>query len=118
MQNTSRDGRLQRGAVHTPESVVVRSVEGVSSEKASTKWCEASLLEKVVERGTMLNALRRVERNRGAAGIDGMKVAELRAWYMLHEEELRRSILEETYRPEPVRRESIPKARTGRVYAY
>lgn len=96
--------------MHTPESVVVRSVEGATSEENSTKRCEGLLLGKVVERGTMLKALRRVEQNRGASGIDGMEVAELRSWYLLHEEELRRSILEGTYHPLPVRRESIPKA--------
>ncbi len=37
------------------------------------------LMEAVVERGNMLAALHRVERNKGAAGVDGMTVADLRA---------------------------------------
>jgi len=36
------------------------------------------LLEEVLGRGNMLKALARVEGNRGAAGVDGMEVGELR----------------------------------------
>lgn len=107
---TSKDDRLQEEAVHTLSPVVVPSIDGASTEEDFTKRGEISLIEKVVERENMLKALRRVEQNRGASGIDGMGVAELRSWYLEHEGELRSSILQETYRPKPVRREEIPKA--------
>ena len=110
-QTTSRDDRPEGKAVHTPELMEERSSSGATPERDFTERGEASLLmERVVDQGNMLNALRRVERNKGGAGVDGMDVGELRAWYLLHHEELRKSILEGSYRPEPVRREEIPKA--------
>ena len=109
-QHTSRDDRLLGRVVHTPVPVAVRSMAGAAPKGDFTKREEDSLIEKVVEIGNLRKALQRVERNKGAAGIDGMHVAELRSWYLAHEEELRDSILEGTYRPMPVRREEIPKA--------
>jgi hypothetical protein len=41
---------------------------------------EASLWETVFSRGNLAKALRRVEQNAGAAGIDGMGTGELRPW--------------------------------------
>ena len=45
------------------------------------------LLEAVVERKNMMLALKQVERNSGAAGVDNMTVAQLRSY--LHEHWLR-----------------------------
>lgn len=109
-QKISRDSRLLGEAVHTPDPVVVPSIKGATPKLDSTEQERDLLIEKVVESGNLLKALRRVEQNKGAAGIDGMEVAKLRAWYQRHEVELRKRILEGTYRPSPVRRVKIPKA--------
>jgi len=42
------------------------------------------LMEAVVERENMWLALKRVERNRGAAGVDNMTVEQLRAYLRKH----------------------------------
>lgn len=47
----------------------------------------------------MLNALKRVERNKGAAGIDGMKVEDLRGHLKAHWLEVRETLESEKYRP-------------------
>ncbi|EJY56231.1 hypothetical protein URH17368_0966 [Alicyclobacillus hesperidum URH17-3-68] len=45
---------------------------------------EMSLLEKMLERGNMLEALRRVESNKGAPGVDALTVAKLRSYVRTH----------------------------------
>ena len=54
-------------------------------------------------------AIRRVKRNRGAAGVDGMKTEELDDYFAQHKETIRRRIMNMQYRPMPVRRVYIPK---------
>jgi group II intron reverse transcriptase/maturase len=71
------------------------------------------VLEKALERGNLFKALGRVEGNRGAAGVDGMKVEELRRYLKAHWLELRERLLEGTYEPRPVRRVEIPKPDGG-----
>jgi RNA-directed DNA polymerase len=58
-------------------------------------------------------ALRRVEANRGAPGVDGMTTAELRPYLEAHWRRLRQDLLEGRYRPQPVRRVEIPKPDGG-----
>jgi len=67
------------------------------------------LMEAVVERGTMLAALHRVARNKGAAGVDGMTVADLRANLKEQWPTVRESLLTGNYAPKPVLRVEIPK---------
>ncbi len=61
----------------------------------------------------MLQALRRVERNSGAPGGDGMTVAELRPYLRTHWDRIRTELLQGQYRPQPVRRVEIPKPDGG-----
>jgi len=58
-------------------------------------------------------ALRRVQRNKGAAGVDGMTVQELPAYLREHWPALREQLLAGRYHPQPVRRVSIPKPSGG-----
>ncbi|MDP2659890.1 MAG: group II intron reverse transcriptase/maturase [Dehalococcoidia bacterium] len=71
------------------------------------------LLERALEQGNLLRALKRVEGNRGAAGVDGMGVDELRPYLKAHWLELRERLLAGAYRPNPVRRVEIPKPDGG-----
>ena len=45
---------------------------------------EEQLMERVLERENLLRALKRVEQNKGAAGVDGMTVEELRPYLRKH----------------------------------
>jgi len=58
-------------------------------------------------------ALRRVEANRGAPGVDGMTTGQLRPWLHEHWAEVREALDAGTYRPSPVRRVVIPKPGGG-----
>jgi len=70
-------------------------------------------MEAVVERENLKKALAQVKRNKGAAGIDGMSVADLPAYLKEHWPTIRAQLLEGTYKPQPVRRVEIPKASGG-----
>lgn len=70
---------------------------------------EADLMSAIVDRENMWRALRAVERNRGAAGVDGMSWEQLRPWLKLHWPEIKERLLGGTYRPEAVRKVQIPK---------
>jgi group II intron reverse transcriptase/maturase len=61
----------------------------------------------------MQTALKRVESNKGAAGVDGMEVSELRGYLKEHWLEVREALERGTYRPSPVRRVEIPKPDGG-----
>lgn len=59
------------------------------------------------------HALRRVEANRGAPGVDGMRTQELRPYLEAHWGQLKRKLLAGQYHPQPVRRVEIPKPDGG-----
>jgi RNA-directed DNA polymerase len=67
------------------------------------------LLEAVVERENMWRALKQVERNKGAAGVDNMTVEQLRANLREHWPRIKEELLAGDYQPLPVRKVEIPK---------
>ena len=67
------------------------------------------LLERILERRNLRRALKRVRRNKGAPGVDGMTVNELGGYLKRHWVKIREAILDGRYRPLPVRRKEIPK---------
>lgn len=71
------------------------------------------LLSAVLERSNMLRAYERVKRNKGAPGVDGVTVADLKAYLKQHWPEHREALLNETYQPQPVRKVEIPKSGGG-----
>jgi RNA-directed DNA polymerase len=71
------------------------------------------LWEKVFARDNLSRALRRVEANRGAPGVDGLRADELRPWLHHHWAEVRDALEAGTYRPAPVRQVTIPKPDGG-----
>ncbi|MCP3683213.1 MAG: group II intron reverse transcriptase/maturase, partial [bacterium] len=75
--------------------------------------CRGRLLEEILKRENMNRAYKRVRSNKGSHGNDGMKVEELLEYLKEHGEEIKQSILEGTYSPEPVRRVEIPKPDGG-----
>ena len=74
---------------------------------------EASLWEQFLSRENLAEALRRVEQNAGAPGIDGMSTKELRPWLHDHWPQIRSQLDAGAYRPQPVRRVMIPKPSGG-----
>lgn len=67
------------------------------------------LMEAVVGRENMIMAMRRVEANKGAAGVDDMSVTELRSYLREDWPQMKKELLEGRYEPSPVRKVEIPK---------
>jgi RNA-directed DNA polymerase len=86
-------------------------VGAAASEQTKTEDC--LLMERVIERSNMRLAYERVVRNKGAAGVDGVAVSELKGWLAVHWPSVKMALLEGRYVPQPVRRVDIPKPTGG-----
>jgi len=71
------------------------------------------LLSAVLARENMQQAWKRVRANKGAAGIDGLGIDETAKRLVWEWPEIREQLLRGTYRPQPVRRVTIPKPDGG-----
>jgi group II intron reverse transcriptase/maturase len=74
---------------------------------------EARQMEEVVSRGNMMTAYHRVVRNKGAAGIDGMQVSDLKGYLVKEWPRIKEELLNGVYQPQPVRKVQIPKPGGG-----
>jgi RNA-directed DNA polymerase len=91
-----------------------QSYAPVSSEGEDNRTENTSkMLEQVLTRDNMNLAYRRVKKNEGSPGVDGMKVDELLSYLKQQGEQLKVSLLEGKYRPQPVRRVEISKPDGG-----
>jgi RNA-directed DNA polymerase len=70
-------------------------------------------MEQVCDPKNLLRAYRRVRSNKGKPGVDGMTVHDLADWLRENNAALTASLLDGTYRPQPVRGVSIPKPGGG-----
>jgi RNA-directed DNA polymerase len=88
------------------------SGKGASSGTARREPVRAEteqLMEAVVARENMLRAYGQVMSNKGAAGIDGMIVEQLKPYLQEHWERIKEELLNGRYQPQPVRCVEIPK---------
>lgn len=81
------------------------------NDKAGDKT--ATLMEEVLRRENLETAYKRVKRNKGAPGVDGMTVDELLPYCHEHWKEIREQLLNETYMPRSVKAVEIPKPNGG-----
>ena len=87
--------------------------EVCAAASGQTKSEGSLLIERVVERSNMWLAYQRVVENRGAAGVDGLTVAQLKGWLKMHWPRVKQALLAGDYMPRPVRRVDIPKPSGG-----
>lgn len=90
-----------------------RSGEAPTAANGNERPGNDRLMERVVERSNVVKALKRVKQNKGSPGIDGMTVDELPAHLNANWGAIRASLLDGTYRPQPVREQEIPKSGGG-----
>lgn len=111
-QKTSYEGSIAKDRLETEGVQRVPSIS-VASSKETSGAVPDDLMQRILSRENLLLALKRVERNKGSHGVDGMKVDELRPF--LHENWLfiKDSILKGKYKPSAVRRVEIPKPDGG-----
>jgi RNA-directed DNA polymerase len=72
-----------------------------------------ALMEEVLRRENLFAALKRVQANKGAPGVDGMTVDELPEYLREAWPAIREQLLEATYVPSPVRAVHLPKPGGG-----
>lgn len=71
------------------------------------------MLEEVLDKENLKEALSKVLENKGAAGVDGMTVDKLPAYLKENWKRIRKELLEGKYAPRAVKRVEIPKATGG-----
>ncbi|MFE5278648.1 reverse transcriptase domain-containing protein, partial [Bacillus cereus] len=75
---------------------------------------ERKLLDKILDKDNLEQAIKQVKRNKGSAGMDGMTVDELARYMVLNKDEMIRQIRKREYQPQPVLRVEIPKSNGGK----
>lgn len=80
---------------------------------ATEHLATSTLMDRVVDTRNIRRAMKRVKRNKGSCGIDGMTVAELSEWFRRQWLGVREQLLTGTYQPQPLRRVTIPKPGGG-----
>ena len=71
------------------------------------------LMESILERENMNRAYKQVVSNKGAGGVDGMTVGQLRSYLDHHWTKIEASLLAGSYEPMPARRKEIEKPDGG-----
>jgi RNA-directed DNA polymerase len=102
-----RSGRKQGEALLVPVS------DEAPRPRLEAEDTGAGLLQAVLARENMRQAWKRVRANKGAAGIDGLGIDETMERLVWEWPMIREQLLRGTYRPQPVRRVTIPKPDGG-----
>lgn len=105
------------GVEHREQEGALSMAAASSGGRDGTTRDSEGLLERMLERGNMQRALKRVKANKGSHGVDGMKVDELQQYLFGPFGEwpnIRQSLVEGSYDPQPVRRVEIPKPDGGK----
>lgn len=84
-----------------------RMVSALENGVRGGKWF--SLVDKLTRPSTLEAAWRKVARNKGSAGVDGQSIERFALGEVRYLVELRSSLEDGSYRPQPVKRVEIPK---------
>jgi len=85
------------------------SEEFIASHLSESPTGQIRLMESILERNNMKRAVKRVIKNKGAPGVDGMTVRKVKRYLKRHRSKIEEALLNGTYMPMPVRRKEIPK---------
>ena len=91
----------------------LRSEEVRPAAKRTVRPGTRDLLEEALRRPNLQAALARVRKNKGSPGVDGMTVDELPNYLQTEWMYIRAELLEGSYRPQPVKKQVIPKSNGG-----
>ena len=109
VETLQQPGKEATGSRHGPE--VARQT--VTAEMETIGPPTERLMEEILRRENLIAALKRVQANKGAPGVDGMTVEELPGYLREAWPAIREQLLEATYTPAPVRAVHIPKPGGG-----
>ena len=88
-------------------------LKAIECSQGNESLVEEKLLEAILSRENLMKALKRVETNKGASGIDGQEYHELRGYLKEHWIGIKQQIQEGIYRPAPVKAVKIAKPGGG-----
>jgi RNA-directed DNA polymerase len=75
-----------------------------------------SLINKVIANENLWNAYEKVKSNKGAPGVDGITVNQLKSHMEKYLQPLKQKLMDGTYQPQPVKRVAIPKPDGSKRY--
>ena len=108
-KGVNHHGEGGTGGTPTPAHGSQQTFTASEPQRALT----TNLMEQVCDPKNLLRAYRRVRSNKGKPGVDGMTVHELADWLRNNQEALKTSLLEGTYRPQPIRGVQFRKPEGG-----
>ena len=85
----------------------------VASRLSQSPAGKVRLMESILERENMNRAYRQVVSNKGAPGVDGMSVGQLRGYLDRHWPKIKESLLDGSFEPMPARRKEMEKPDGG-----
>ena len=103
---TPEDSRMERGGTSLGtgrERQASAAVEETSRPETTMR------MEEVLRRENLVTAYHRVRANKGAPGVDGMTIDDLKLYLKEHWPRIKEQLIAGTYQPQPVRRVDIPK---------
>jgi RNA-directed DNA polymerase len=104
-----RHGAPGDGGTGTGAREERQALTALAQQRALTQ----DLMERVVASANLNHAYKRVKANRGAPGVDGMTVNDLRLWLASNKDALVAQLVQGSYRPQPVRGVELPKPGGG-----
>jgi RNA-directed DNA polymerase len=110
-QKPGKPGRT--GAGRGEAASEAGSDEAALARHAQTDWGASDLLGQALTRENMAAAWKHVKANKGSAGVDGCTVQDTGEYLKSAWPDIRRRLLDGSYRPDPVRRVGIPKPGGG-----
>ena len=99
----------EKKAVQLPTTQGEPSMYPAQTKGKSHGEQDNDLMEEVLSRQNMLKALKRVEKNKGAPGIDNLTVESIKPYLRQNWLPIREQLLKGEYKPKPVLRVEIPK---------
>ena len=112
LQKTKYLGSSAKNRVELEDKQRVHRRFSATSNRETNEF-EYGSLERILSRENLLLAMKRVISNKGSHGVDGMTVYELRQFLKDNWLSIKESILNNEYKPMPVRRVDIPKPNGG-----
>lgn len=108
--STSSGNCRQKDRTESESYAGVQTFIGITENHlVEVQFTKDDLLERIVSPSNMNRAYKQVVSNGGSGGVDKMETEDLLPYLKLHKDELINSLLDGSYRPNPVRRVEIPK---------
>jgi len=101
----------QRNRTESEANVGAQTFMGIAENNlVEVHFVKGDLLERILSPSNLNRAYKQVVSNGGKGGVDSMSTEELLPYLRLHKDALVQSLMDGTYRPNPVRRVEIPKS--------